>query len=150
MCHGIFLYNKKVKKKQNNNLCEWHAELWTVKKPVYRHIPHRHTESWRSQGSAIEPTTSMWGGNGANRRATSCTALCTAAGRVREEKREAILAPEGQSGAERTASIISNQAFSCGQSGPSHVTRHAHFHFLPNTTTPCPAVSSPTFVCLDL
>lgn len=47
-----------------------------------------------------------------------------------------------------TGCTISNQALSCGQSGLSHVARHARFHFLPNTTTPCPAVNSPTFVCL--
>lgn len=103
-----------------------------------------------SIGSGIEPTTFTWWGSGARHWATSCAVLRKAASRVEEEKKTGPLGTRGPVRCRNTASIISNQAFSCAQSGPSHVARHAHFHFLPNTTTPCLAVSSPTFVCLYL
>lgn len=69
-------------------------------------------------GSGIEPITFALWGNGTNHWAT---VLRRAAIKVIKEKKTGPLRTCGPVRCRNTASMISNQAFSCGQSGPSHV-----------------------------
>lgn len=112
--------------------------------------PHStQTTCRRCHGAGIEPTTFILRGNGANHRATSCT---VGYGKLQPElRKKKTTGPLGTWGPVRcrnAASIISNQPFSCGQSGQSHVARHAHFHFLPNTTTHSMPSGQLAHICL--